>query len=234
MILKRTGQSLLLLFLILSLSQCKDTPFKSDKISEGYIEYDVQYLGDSIDRFIQSFLPDKMKIKFKNHNTKNTLKCMSGLFTITNIKKYKKSTNITLVNFIDKKYKYIESNKDPSLFFQQRPDIIIKHTDSTKQIAGYTCKESKIIYPTKKLNNNQQFSIYHTDKIDIKGFNKQTPFESIDGVLLEFQLLFYGIPMKFTATKVTGKEIPAKEFKVPGNYKRINRKTMKEIIELLK
>ncbi len=234
MTLKRTRYYLLLTFLILTLSQCKDTPFESDKISEGYIEYDVQYLGDSIDTFIQSFLPDKMKIKFKNHNTRNTLKCMSGLFTISNIKKYKEETNITLVNFIDKKYKYIESNKEPSLFFQQRPDLIIRHTDSTKQIAGYTCKETKITYPTKKLNKKEQFSIYHTDKINIKGFNKQTPFESIDGVLLEFQLLFYGIPMKFTATKITGKEIPSEEFEVPGNYKRINRKTMKEIIELLK
>jgi len=234
MILKRSGYYLILVFLFLTLSQCKDTPFQSDKISEGYIEYDVQYLGDSIDTFIQSFLPDKMKIKFKDHNTQNTLRCMSGLFTIKNIKKYDEETNITLVNFIDKKYKYIESNNNPSLFFQHRPDIIIKHTDSTKQIAGYNCTESKITYPTKKLNNKKQFSIYHTDKIDIKGFNKQTPFESIDGVLLEFQLLFYGIPMKFTATKVAGKEIPSKEFEVPENYKRINRKTMKEIIELLK
>ena len=234
MILKRSGHYLISILLILTLSQCKDTPFKSDKISEGYIEYDVQYLGDSIDTFIQSFLPDKMKIKFKDHNTQNKLKCMSGLFTITNIKKYKEETNITLVNFIDKKYKYIESNKDPSLFFQQRPNITIKHTDSTKQIAGYTCKEAKISYPTKKLNNKKQFSVYYTNKIDIKGFNKQTPFESIDGVLLEFQLLFYGMPMEFRATKVGKKKIPSAEFEVSKNYKRINRKTMKEIIELLK
>jgi hypothetical protein len=159
---------------------------------------------------------------------------MSGLFTIKNIKRYKEKTNVTLVNFIDKKYKYIESNESPSLFFQQRPDIEIKHTDSTKRIAGYRCKEAKITYPTNRLDHKKQFSIYHTDKINIKGFNKQTPFETIDGVLLEFQLLFYGIPMKFTAKKVKKAEIPDEEFEIPEDYKRINRKTMKEIIELLK
>ncbi len=229
--------SLYLFFLIiflLSFSQCKDTPFQSDKIKEGYIEYDIEYLNDSMDVFIKSFLPDKMKIKFKEHNTRNQLKCMGGVFNLTNIKKYKEGTNITLVDFIDKKYKYIEKNNDSSLFFKERPDIRIQETDSTKEISGFTCKEVKIIIPDDEQNSKEEFSVFHTDKINIKGFNNQTPFKAIDGVLLEFQLDFYDIPMKFTATKVKKADIPAKEFETPDNYKRINRETMEEIIELLK
>ena len=234
MIIKQTRYFFILTIILLSFSQCKDTPFQSDKIKEGYIEYDIEYLNDSMDVFIKSFLPDKMKIKFKDHNTRNQLKCMGGVFNLTNIKKYKKGTNITLVDFIDKKYKYIEKNEEASLFFKQRPDIRIQKTDSTKEISGFACKEAKIIISQDEQNGKEQYSVFHTDKISIKGFNNQTPFEAIDGVLLEFQLEFYDIPMKFTATKVKEADIPVKEFEIPENYKRINRETMEEIIELLK
>jgi len=234
MIIKQMRYLFILTILLLSFSQCKDTPFQSNKIKEGYIEYDIEYLNDSIDIFIKSFLPDKMKIKFKDHTTRNQLKCMGGVFNLTNIKKYEEGTNITLVDFIDKRYKYIEKNKDSSLFFEQRPDIIIRKTDSTKEISGFTCKETKITIPGREEKSKKQFSVFHTDKISIKGFNNQTPFEAIDGVLLEFQLDFYDIPMKFTATKVKKGDVPAKEFEIPEKYKRINRETMKEIIELLK
>jgi len=234
MIIKQARYFFILTIILLSFSQCKDTPFQSDKIKEGYIEYDIEYLNDSMDVFIESFLPDKMKIKFKDHNTRNQLKCMGGVFSLTNIKKYKKGTNITLVDFIDKKYKYIENNNDSSLFFKQRPDVIIQKTDSTKDISGFTCKEAKIAIPRREENSKEEFSVFYTNKISIKGFNNQTPFAAIDGVLLEFQLDFYDIPMKFTATKVKKGNIPAKEFETPENYKRINKETMEEIIELLK
>ena len=234
MILKRVGYYFFFAVIILMLSKCKQVPFKSEKITEGYIEYNIEYHGDSMDSFIQSFLPDKMQIKFKDHNLKNRMECMSGLFKLTNIKKYEEQTNISLVNFLNKKYKYIEKSTAPSLFFEQRPDVIIERTDSTKTIAGIICQEAKITYPTNASNQKEKFSIFYTNQIDIKGFNNQTPFESMDGVLLEFQLLFYDVPMKFTATKIKQTSISSDEFEVPENYKRINRKTMKEIIELLK
>ncbi|MGM0497855.1 MAG: hypothetical protein ACQESJ_08060 [Bacteroidota bacterium] len=234
MIIKRICCYFIPVILLLSLSQCKDAPFQSDNIKEGYIEYDIEYLDDSIDVFIENFLPEKMKIIFDDHNTQNQLKCMGGVFNLTNIKQYEEGTNITLVDFIDKKYKYTEKNDEASLFFRQPEDIIIQDTDSTKEISGITCKEAKVTIPSDNPKNKEQFFIYYTDKIDIKGFNNQTPFESIDGVLLEFQLDFYDIPMKFTAKKIKQTDIPPEEFEIPEEYKKINKKTMKEIIELLK
>ena len=237
MIIKRTCYYLTFFTLILilfSFPQCKDTPFQSDHIKEGYIEYDIEYLSDSMDTFIQSFLPDKMKVKFKDHNTRNQLKCMGGVFNLTNIKKYEEGTNITLVEFIDKKYKYSEDNDEPSLFFQERPEIVIQKTDSTKKISGYTCKEAEVTISSENSGEVNQFSIYHTDKINVKGFNEQTPFESVDQVLLEFQMYFYGIPMKFKASKIKQTNIPSETFEIPRGYKKVNRETMKEIIELLK
>lgn len=51
---------------------------------------------------------------------------------------------------------------------------------------------------------------------------------------MEFQLDFYDIPMKLTATEVRETEISSEEFEIPDEYRQINKKTMEEIIALLK
>jgi hypothetical protein len=42
------------------------------------------------------------------------------------------------------------------------------------------------------------------------------------------------MPMRLTATKIESAEIPSENFKIPQDYESINKKTMAEIIELLK
>lgn len=232
--LRRMLPFLFLPFLLIVLIKCKDIPYKTDKISEGFIEYKIEYLGDSLDQFIQNFLPDRMKIKFKNDNTKNRLESMSGLFDLTNIKNYKNETTVTLINFFNNKYKYVEKTGESSLFFKKRPNMTIQHTEKKKRIAGFTCNEAIITIPGTKHKPEEKFKVYFTKKIDVKGFNDQTPFSAIEGVLMEFQMQFYDIPMKFRAIRVKEQNIPSGEFDIPQDYKQINRKTMIEIIELLK
>jgi len=219
-------------FLLFIIFSCKEEK-KGDTIDEGYIKYNIEYKGDSLDKFIATFLPKTMVLKFKDNCTKNQLKGMSGIFNFTHIKNYKDKTNSSLIKIMEKRYKYIEKINDSSLFFRDRPDIQVTYTNDTKNIAGYDCEKINITIPHEK-GNLENFDIYYTDKIDIKGFNDHTPFRSVNGVLLEFQLEFYGIPLKFKATEVIESSIPSKEFEIPKGYRQINKKTMKEIISLLK
>jgi hypothetical protein len=216
----------------LAFSACKKKE-RGDLIDEGHIKYEIEYMGDSLDTFIQNFLPKYMRIQFKDNCTRNQVQSMSGLLDLTHIKNFREETNIALVTILDKKYKYIEQLDEPSIFFKERPDLKVEYTEETKTIAGFPCKKIKVTIPSVE-EEKRNFDIYYTDKIHIKGFNDHTPFQSVNGVLMEFQLDFYDIPMKFTATEVKQYEIPSKQFEVPKGYKRINKKTMKEIIELLK
>lgn len=213
-----------------SLNSCKKIQHK-DRIKEGYIEYDIEYLDDSLDSFMKGLLPRKMTIKFKNNNTLNKIEGFSGIVSFTHIQNFKEKRNITLVKVLNKKYKYIEKISDNSMFFDDLPGMKIELQDTTTEICGFKSQKAKIIIPDSDV---EPFFIYYTNDIIINNVNAQTPFRSIDGVLLEFPIKLYDMPMKLTATKVQEAEVSSDDFKIPKGYVSINKKTMIEIMELLK
>jgi len=216
--------------IFIALSSCNKIQQK-DRIREGYIEYEIKYLDDSLDNFMKALLPKTMTIKFKNNNTLNKIEGFSGIVSFTHIQNFREKRNITLVKVLNKKYKYIERIDDESLFFEKLPGMIIEEQDTLVEICGFNSKKAKVTIPDSKV---EPFYIFYTDDIIINNVNAQTPFRSIDGVLLKFQLKLYGMAMQLTAKKIVTTEIPSTHFKIPDGYEPINRKTMAEIIELLK
>lgn len=224
-------KTLVIIALIFMLfNACKEVQHKN-RIREGYIEYDIEYLDDSMDSFMKGLLPKKMTIKFKNNNTINKIEGFSGIVSFTHIQNFREKRNITLVKVLNKKYKYIEKLSDKSMFFEELPGMKIEVQDTTLEVCGFKSKKAKITIPD---TNAEPFYIYYTDDIIINNVNAQTPFKSIDGVLLEFKLKLYDMPMKLTAKKIQEAEISSEDFEIPKGYESINKKTMIEIIELLK
>jgi hypothetical protein len=211
-------------------NSCKKVQHK-DRIREGYIEYDIEYLDDSMDSFMKGLLPKKMTIKFKNNNTINKIEGFSGIVSFTHIQNFREKRNITLVKVLNKKYKYVEKLNDKSMFFEELPGMKIEVQDTILEVCGFKSKKARITIPD---SNVEPFYIYYTDEIIINNVNAQTPFKSIDGVLLEFKLKLYDMPMKLTARKIQEAEISSEDFEIPKGYESINKKTMIEIIELLK
>lgn len=209
---------------------CKELQRK-DRIKEGFIEYNIDYLDDTLDSFMIGLLPKKMVIKFKDNNTINKIEGFSGIVSFTHIQNFKEKKNTTLVKVLNKKYKYVEKINDSSLFFEELPGMKIEYLNEEKEICGFMSKKAKIILPDSTI---EPFFIYYTDDITISNVNAQTPFKSINGVLLEFQVKFYDLNMRLTANKIQDTEISSDHFKIPDDYQNINRKTMVEIIELLK
>ncbi|MCK5171338.1 MAG: hypothetical protein KAQ75_15780 [Bacteroidales bacterium] len=226
----RTKAFIITVLIFISLNSCKEIQHK-DRIREGYIEYDIEYLDDSLDNFMKGLLPKKMTIKFKNNNTINKIEGFSGIVSFTHIQNFRDKRNITLVKVLNKKYKYIEKINDKSMFFEDLPGIKIELQDTAKVICGFKSHKAKIIIPD---SNVEPFFIYYTDDIIINNVNAQTPFRSINGVLLEFQVKLYDMPMKLSAVKIQEAKISSDDFKIPKDYDSINKKTMVEIIELLK
>ena len=218
-----------ILFLITA-DSCKEIQHK-DRIKEGYIEYNIEYLDDSLDSFMVGLLPKKMTIKFKNNNTINKIEGFSGIVSFTHIQNYREKKNITLVKVLNKKYKYVEKINDESLFFEQLPGMEIEYIDTLINICGFNSKMARITVPNTHI---KPFNIFYTNDVIINNVNALTPFKEIDGVLLEFYIKFYDMNMKLTANNIQEAKISEDEFNVPKGYDQINRKTMVEIIELLK
>ncbi len=220
-----------LIFLTITLlNSCEKIQHK-DRIKEGYIEYDIEYLDSSLDSFMKGLLPKKMTIKFKDNNTMNKIEGFSGIVSFTHIQNFKEKRNITLVKVLNKKYKYIEKINDESLFFEKLPGMVIEEEDTIVNICGFKSQKAKVYIPD---SDFKPYYIYYTNDIIINNVNAQTPFRSVEGVLLQFQLKLYDMPMRLTANKIQAAEISTEDFKIPKGYDTINKKTMIEIIELLK
>lgn len=211
---------------------CQGPSRPKNGIREGYIEYKMEYQADSL-RQLKHVLPKKMKMYFQDNNTRNSISDVAGMVEFTHIKQHQKGTYTTLVDIFNNQYKYVEKNNQSSIFFQSRPDIEIQPTDETKTIAGFTSRRYNIQYRDKD-GTNKNFPVYATEGIQIKGFTELTPFHTIDGVLMEFQLKIYDLPVKLTATRVSSEDIPGEKFSIPSGYKQVNKQSMKKIIDLLK
>ena len=213
---------------------CQGPGDKPNGIREGFIEYRMEYQGDSLNH-LEYLLPKKMKMYFKDNNTRNSISDLAGVVEFTHIKNQQKGTYTTLVDVFSNQYKYVEENNQggPSVFFQSRPQINIQRTDEIKTIAGCSSRRYNIYYPDQD-GTKREFPVYATKDIQIKGFTDLTPFHDIDGVLMEFQLQIYELPVKFTAIKVTSEEIPGEKFRIPAGYKQVNKQSMKKIMDLLK
>jgi hypothetical protein len=212
------------------ISSCNKLQQKN-RIKEGFIEYNIEYLNDTLNSFMIGLLPQKLIIKFKDNNTLNKIEGFLGIVSFTHIQNYKEKKNITLVKVLNKKYKYVEKNNDSSIFFEELPGMNITLQDEVKEICGFHAQKAKVTVPDTHM---KPFFIYYTNDICINNVNSQTPYKSIDGVLLEFQVKFYDLDMKLTATKVQEAEISSEDFNVPAGYQNINKQTMIEVIELLK
>jgi len=226
-----TQWALSLAVLIASLSSCQPSDNSENSIKEGYVEYSITYLDDTLDNFMLKFLPNKMIVKFKDYRTINKIQGLSGVVSFTQIQDLKKESSVTLVHLLNKRYLYNEPQDAPPLFYDRISDLSITPTGNTKEICGIVCAEARVKTSDP---NFTSFPIYYTEKLQIPNVNTHTPYKQVDGVLLEFQLKLYDVRMKFTANAINESKIPNSEFEIPKEYKAINRETMEEIMSLLK
>jgi len=216
---------LVLLILIFS---CKKE--KTNKIKEGYIEYEVMYLNKEKESLYSFMLPKTMIMVFKKNKIKSSLNGFSGNFAFSTIANTKSDSSIALFNIMNQKYYYLETDKGQSELFGNLPGIEIEESRDTSVISGLTCKTAII---SSTLDSFAPFNIAYTKDIKIHNPNKKNPFNKIDGVLLDFQVNMYNMDMRFIAKKVVEKNVPDSIFRIPNEYKRINRKTVDKIICML-
>jgi len=93
----------------------------------------------------------------------------------------------------------------------------VEESGETKVIAGYTCKKAVITVNDDGLKS--AYEVYYSGELGSKMANFDNPwYKDIDGVMLEFILKNREINMKFTATSVEKKSLPAKDFEIPSDY----------------
>jgi GLPGLI family protein len=216
----------LLLFAVFTMS-CSEQSH-SGHLSEGIIEYKVEYISDSAKALVTQMLPKTMTLKFKNNLSVNRIAGFFGFFEIANYANARKGTNSTCLKIIDNKYSYSSKEDEPLCCFDPFDGMtIVFHEGESRQIAGYNCNRATAHF---EKNNHKDFDIYYTNEINVKSPNSNNPFRDIHGVLMQFSLKMRNLNMEITADAVKPGTFKSSEFEMPKGYKAISKQKMEEYL----
>lgn len=207
---------------------CRDDFSKSSLIDEGVIEYKINYPSLSKDDLLLELLPTKMEMTFKNSNYRNDIVAGMGLFRTSIINNKENEKLIHTLKMLNTKYASNIDTEDLKHINPYFSDIKIQFTKAEKIIAGYNCKEIKVMIGGDSL---WSYKAYYTTEINIENPNRNTPFEQVKGVLMDYQLTNYGIHMHFTAHSVYPKEVENSIAELDNDYKMVSPVALRNEIE---
>ena len=212
---------------MLLVTSCVSTD--SDNQSQGVIEYDVTYLSNQ-SSIPTNVLPKKITLKFKQNKSITTIEGFMNMFSMSNVCDFRKHTNTMILKVMDSRYVHYGEKYDPPFFFDSLKDLKIVQTKEFKVIAGLKCKKALVTASSKGVS---PFEIYYTQDIKLKEPNKSTPFESIDGVLMQFNIKLSNVEMSLCASKYKKEIVPSEIFDIPDNCKKVTREKFARILTKL-
>ena len=198
-------------------------------ISEGEILYNITYPQEIESHDFSFIYPKEMTLYFKDNYQRLSFKGSMGMYYFDFIYGDKHDTVFTLMKIalMDKRL-YATTYGENLLIFSEAPsNMELEITDETKEIAGTIAKKAVLKSPFSEISN---IEAWYSDSISIKSPNQNTPFNQIQGVLLESEITYKDVKFIFKAHKITSKQMSDEIFKVPAEYKITS---ISEIAELL-
>lgn len=224
---------LVLLFITgLSITFFSSCETKSNRIDEGIIVYNISYPIPFEDKWMERLMPKEMEMQFKDDKLKTELSFGLGMIKIAYLSDKKKEQLFEMLKFMKKKNFSILNKDDIKVMMQNIAAHKITPGDSTKMIAGYTCKNAYV--EVKDDSTTYDFECWYTDELGKEYINWCSPFSPIKGVLMEYQIERFDVAMKFVATEVRLVEVPDENFIISEKYKEISSKEMEENLQQLK
>ena len=216
---------------LLLLAGCIDkTPSKN--FTEGFIEYNIEYDDDQPSKYGNNLRPNKMVVKFKNNNTINKIEGLSGAFSFAFIQNLETQTNYTLVKLLNKKLFYqepIAANSYP-FAYHEMPSLTFNFTNEENEILGFNCRK---VIATYNDSIHTSFEIFFTNDIKVNTPNYNSPFDTIEGVMLKFSAIIFNQKMRIAASSIRSTKISDDDFAIPSDYEEIDEETLRDIIALL-
>ncbi|MCK9423071.1 MAG: DUF4412 domain-containing protein [Bacteroidales bacterium] len=194
--------------------------FKPDIIQagkpfEGVITFKITYPDNKFSESQMAMFPKVLTVSIKGSKARTDLQ-MSGMNTVE-ITDYNDKSKVALLNMMGQKYAIKQTAADIEKEMSGQGTSTIELSGETKVIAGYTCKKAVVT-----INNDgikSTYEVYYSSELGSKLANFDNPiYKDIDGVMLEFLLTNRDVNMKFTATSVEKKNLPAKDFEIPSDY----------------
>lgn len=218
---------LLIFWTIIFISSCRELTDEK-YLSEGIIEFKIEYPDSEKNSLLIGLLPDKLQIKFKDNKVALDMAGGMGMFRIIMISNPETETAVQMVKMLNKKFAIEFTKEDVNKLFEGQFEInnIEFITGQDSIIAGYNCK--KAIAHCKI--PQKSYTIYFTQDLNIKNPNWANPYKDIDGMLMDYPIKLYNIEMHLTRPKVIKEEIDDSLFVLPDDYKIISKEEMDNLL----
>lgn len=207
--------------------------YKATKpFGEGTIVYSMNFTSNQSSSINTKILPNRLTIKFRNNNTTSKIDGMSGNVNLTYINNVDEQKCTILVNLWNKRLCYQDtlSNLNIPNAYSGMQDIIIEKTNEVVRFKGFNCKKAIAHYNDSTKHN---FEILYTNDIIIANPNANTPFSTIDGVMLKFCVKLSKYTIDVCAETIEQGTIPIEEFSAPSGYEKVSKRTIEDLISLI-
>lgn len=195
------------------------------KVDEGIMKYEITYLEDKANNPLISLLPSCLDMYFKDNSVLLNVEGWMGIFQSAFIKQASTGDFITMLKIMNKKYYYKSDSVEGFMGDTKYLNLKITFDDEIKEILTYKCQHAVVYVPA----NGVTFDVYYTTDIYVDSPNKNTVFEEIPGVLMEFQVEMKGIPMHLKAIELTEGKVNDEVFCIPEGYKEVDKQEVDTI-----
>ncbi len=195
-------------------------------ISQGEIHYNIDYIGN-FGPMPKEVLPKNLIVSFKNDKVLFEMISSFGNSGILNLSNPEKGIFDTYFSLFTLKYYYEVQPGEQFPGFEAMKGMVIKKTSKTSVICGFNCKNAEATLPS---FGNKVYDIWYTNEINVKNSNTATPFNQIDGVLMNFFFFLGPAELHFDAETVYKKEIPDEVFERRDKFMRVSREEIDKFI----
>ncbi len=202
---------------------CKDKGGKN--IDQGEIHYNIDYVGNFGGVPIEA-LPQNLIVSFKKDKTLFEM-IGFGKSGIMNLSNPDEEIFDTYFSFFSKRYYYAAKPGEIFPGFEAMDGMVMKKTSKISVICGFNCKNAEVYFPS---DPDKVFNIWYTNEIKLKDPNSATPFNQIDGVMMDFFFIMGESQLHFLAETVYQKDIPDYTFERRDNFLRVTREDIKKVM----
>ena len=220
-------RSLVIIVIIFTItgSSCKQKGGKN--INQGEIHYSIEYFGD-FGAGVKQYMPKTLIVSFKDDKILFEIATPIGNSAIMNLSNPDEDIFDTYISFFTLKYAYSAEPGEVHPGFEAMKGMEVNKTSKTAVICGYNCKNAEITFP---FDRSKIYSVWYTNEIDVKNPNAATPFNAIDGVLMNFFFFIGTAEMHFNVENVYDKEVSDKTFERRTNFVRVSREKINGLMD---
>ncbi|SMO51154.1 GLPGLI family protein [Saccharicrinis carchari] len=215
-----------IIILLILLQACANSSQRSDFPNAGEITYRIHYPEEISESPTSNLMPGELILRFNDNMRRYSFKGSFNIFSLDFYSLSPSDSCATIFRFMDNHLLDMGSSESNFFFFDKANEPIIKLIDGpTKDIAGVPCLEATINYPGK-----ETFSVFYTKSINLNMPNRNTPFDKIPGVLMEFFVNYNGVRFHFTAQNIDFIPPEESEFELPDGAKHTSEKEIEGMI----